>query len=159
MTNIDKGKVLLGLRKRLGLKQKEMAKKLGLHVSYLSQLEKGRRTLDPFYLEQAERMVAEFEKSKIVKVPHGTGGSATVRGQCEEHMDHFLDTCEEDVNRLGWTLIELQTVFPLNKWGRGQEAGGPGPSEIGEGDQKRVISGGRSRLDELNHHKPAKDEP
>lgn len=39
-----------------------------------------------------------------------------VRKQCLEHLGAFLENCEDDESRLHWTLIELRSHFPLDKW-------------------------------------------
>lgn len=40
--------------------------------------------------------------------------------RCQEHVAAFLKACGGDETRLGWTLVELKTRFPLDKW-RDQE--------------------------------------
>lgn len=35
-----------------------------------------------------------------------------------DHIDRFVSHCDGQISRLGWTLEELQSKFPLKKWGR-----------------------------------------
>lgn len=71
ITNSDKGKLLMAARKRLGLSQVQMAQRLNLDSTYLSQLENGRREVDEFYVQRAEEMAREFENVNRPKVAAG----------------------------------------------------------------------------------------
>lgn len=45
-----------------------------------------------------------------------SGSGPATEEQCMEHLRRFLETCERDASKIGWTKIELQESFPLNKW-------------------------------------------
>ena len=120
LTNFDKGKLLMAARKRLGLSQRQMAMKLNLDSSYISQLENGRREVDEFYVRRAEELARDFENSNKIKTSsdplHETSDYVTPEG-CLEYLRQFLATCT-DATKLGWTAIELKEHFPLDKWAR-----------------------------------------
>jgi transcriptional regulator with XRE-family HTH domain len=122
MTYSDKGKLLMASRKRLGLSQVQMAQKLNLDSTYLSQLENGRREVDEFYVQRAEELAREFENLNKFKVAseeirEAIGQATPSRESCLEYLRHFLETCT-DAAKLGWTAVELKQHFPLDKWGR-----------------------------------------
>lgn len=64
LTNFDKGKILRDARKNLGLNQRDMADRLNIDPTYLSQLETGARNVDDWYLDEVNRLL---EKSNNVK--------------------------------------------------------------------------------------------
>jgi|GEM_PF-3428378 len=120
LTNFAKGKLLMTARKRLGLNQVQMAEKLNLDSSYLSQLENGRREVDEFYVNRAEELAREFENAHKRRndadvILESTGGLAPTRESCLHYLQRFLETCT-DPAKLGWTAIELKEHFPLDKW-------------------------------------------
>ena len=122
MTNADKGKLLMAARKRLGLSQVQMAQKLNLDHTYLSQLENGRREVDEFYVQRAEELAREFENVNTFQATSGEIRDAMAqagpsREGCLEYFKLFLETCT-DAARLGWTAVELKQHFPLDKWAR-----------------------------------------
>jgi transcriptional regulator with XRE-family HTH domain len=122
MTNADKGKLLVAARKRLGFSQAQMAKKLNLDSSYLSQLENGRREVGKFYVERAEELAREFENANqfersVEATAVSSDYAAPTRESCLQYLDRFLDACT-DAAKLGWTLVELREHFPLGKWER-----------------------------------------
>lgn len=117
-TNFEKGKLLIAARKRLGLSQVQMAQKLNLDSSYLSQLENGRREVDEFYVNRAEELAREFENAHKIKISAEAIFESTgqpTRESCLRYFQQFLETCT-DAAKLGWTAIELKEHFPLNKW-------------------------------------------
>jgi transcriptional regulator with XRE-family HTH domain len=67
LTNFDKGAILMAARKRLRFSQVQMAQKLNLDPTYLSQLENGQREVDEFYVQRAEELVREFENANKAK--------------------------------------------------------------------------------------------
>ena len=120
--NEEKGKRLIAARRRLGFRQVQMAQKLNLDSTYLSQLENGRREVDEFYVQRAEELAREFENAN--KFKGATGGVRESIGQtepahesCLEYFRKFLETCT-DAAKLGWTAVELKEHFPLDKWER-----------------------------------------
>jgi transcriptional regulator with XRE-family HTH domain len=120
LTNSEKGELLVAARKRLGLNQVQMAQKLNLDSSYLSQLENGRREVDQFYVNRAEEMAREFERVNKLRASaevnfQSTAQPAPTRESCLEYLQQFLETCT-DAAKLGWTVIELREHFPLDKW-------------------------------------------
>jgi transcriptional regulator with XRE-family HTH domain len=122
MTNLEKGKLLMASRKRLGLSQVEMAQKLNLDSTYLSQLENGRREVDEFYVQRAEELAREFEnvnkfKGAAETIREMNGQAGPSREGCLEYVRQFLETCT-DAAKLGWTAVELKQHFPLDKWER-----------------------------------------
>jgi transcriptional regulator with XRE-family HTH domain len=122
LTNFDKGKLLMASRKRLGLSQVQMAQKLNLDSTYLSQLENGRREVDEFYVQRAEELVHDFEntnrfKTTIETFRESVGQGTPSRESCLEYLRQFLETCT-DAAKLGWTAVELKQHFPLDKWAR-----------------------------------------
>jgi transcriptional regulator with XRE-family HTH domain len=122
ITNVDKGKLLVTARKRLGFSQVQMAEKLNLDSSYLSQLENGRREVGKFYVERAEELMREFERVNQFRAATGaaresSGYASPTRESCLEYLEQFLEACT-DAAKLGWTLVELREHFPLDKWER-----------------------------------------
>jgi len=122
LTNLDKGKLLMAARKRLGLSQVQMAQKLNLDSTYLSQLENGRREVDEFYVQRAEELAHEFENANKFKaatdeIRESIAQAAPSRESCLEYFREFLATCT-DAAKLGWTAVELKQHFPLDKWAR-----------------------------------------
>ena len=120
LTNFVKGKLLTSARKRLGLNQVQMAQRLNLDSSYLSQLENGRREVDEFYVNRAEELAREFEyatklHASTTAIFDSTGELAPTRESCLRYLQRFLETCN-DPAKLGWTAIELKEHFPLDKW-------------------------------------------
>ena len=120
VTNLEKGKLLLGARKRLGLSQVQMAARLHLDSTYLSQLENGRREVDEYYVQCAEEMVGQSEAANQVQAPANVGRETPTQGaptreSCLRYLQEFLATCT-DPAKLGWTAVELREHFPLNKW-------------------------------------------
>jgi transcriptional regulator with XRE-family HTH domain len=153
MTNADKGKLLMAARKRLGLSQVQMAQKLNLDSTYLSQLENGRREVDEFYVQRAEEMAREFDhankfKAVTEEIRESIAQAAPSRESCLEYFRIFLETCT-DAARLGWTAVELKQHFPLDKWDRlnslpdavAAQAATRAVAEV----QKRGVVYGRSR--------------
>jgi transcriptional regulator with XRE-family HTH domain len=122
ITNVDKGKLLVAARKRLGFNQVQMAEKLNLDSSYLSQLENGRREVGEFYVKRAEEMAREFERINQFRAATGaaqgaSGYASPTRESCLQYLEQFLEACT-DAAKLGWTLVELREHFPLDKWER-----------------------------------------
>jgi transcriptional regulator with XRE-family HTH domain len=120
--NVDKGRLLMAARKRLGFSQVQMAEKLNLDSSYLSLLENGRREVDEFYVQRAEELAREFERVNQFKVSSdavraSSGDAAPTRESCVQYLERFLNACT-DAAKLGWTLVELREHFPLDKWER-----------------------------------------
>jgi len=111
---------LVAARKRLGYSQVQMAAKLNLDSTYLSQLENGRREVDEFYVQRAEELAREFENANKFKAAASALNEASdqiepTRESCLQYLKHFLETCT-DAAKLGWTAVELKEHFPLNKW-------------------------------------------
>ena len=117
--NFEKGKLLIAARKRLGWSQVQMAQKLNLDSTYLSQLENGRREVDEFYVQRAEELAREFENANKLKASAEVifESSAPSRESCLQYLHQFLETCT-DAAKLGWTAVELKEHFPLDKWSR-----------------------------------------
>lgn len=113
LTNLDKGKLLRDARKRLGFTQETMAEKLGLDPTYVSQLEKGRRNVDEFYLKRVEEIEGEFNKSNKVKEGTTPYTTTDIRGECHLYLERVMDSCGGDQHRLSWIYIELTKRFPL----------------------------------------------
>jgi transcriptional regulator with XRE-family HTH domain len=120
------------LRKRRGLTQAEFAKVIHLDRSYLSQLERGRRPIQPWLMERIE--VLEKEDVYSVNMPTVSpsgqdGAGARVQVQevpspylpspesCVNYLRAFLEKCKQDPAKIAWTYVELTEHFPLNKWG------------------------------------------
>jgi transcriptional regulator with XRE-family HTH domain len=122
LTKFDKGKLLIAARKRLGFSQVQMAGKLNLDPTYLSQLENGRREVDDFYVQRAEELARERENASASKAPfvamrESSGYAEPTRESCLQYLQEFLETCT-DATKLGWTAVELMEHFPLDKWAR-----------------------------------------
>ena len=120
LTNFDKGKLLTAARKRLGFNQVQMAEKLNLDSTYLSQLENGRREVDEWYVKRAEELAREFEnarQSKADVLREMSSGGTPSPASCLQYLQQFLETCT-DAAKLGWTAMELKENFPLDKWAR-----------------------------------------
>ena len=113
----------MAARKRLGFSQVQMAQKLNLDSTYLSQLENGRREVDEFYVQRAEELAREFENANKLKASarcrsaNRSGTTAPSREGCLQYLQQFLETCT-DAAKLGWTAVELKQHFPLDKWAR-----------------------------------------
>jgi transcriptional regulator with XRE-family HTH domain len=122
ITNAEKGKLLMAARKRLGFSQVQMAEKLNLDSTYLSQLENGRREVDEFYVQRAEELAREFENANKFKASaeamrESSGYVTPTREGCLQYLQQFLEACT-DAAKLGWTAVELREHFPLDKWAR-----------------------------------------
>ena len=120
LSNAEKGKLLIAARKRLDFSQVQMAEKLNLDSTYLSQLENGRREVDDFYVERAEELAREWETinaSKAAAMRESAGYAAPTTESCLRYLQEFLETCT-DATKLGWTAVELREHFPLDKWAR-----------------------------------------
>jgi transcriptional regulator with XRE-family HTH domain len=113
-------------RKRLGWDQAQMAKELGLNRSYLSQLENGARTIQPWVIKRLEEVELGADKG-IAKIRSAlkdalqgygelTPSTAAMARACMEYMAGFLERTGQDVVRLAWALDELHRRFPLDKW-------------------------------------------
>jgi transcriptional regulator with XRE-family HTH domain len=111
LTKLEKAKSLRGIRKRLGWTQPRMAKALGLDFTYLSQLENGKRDLDDWYLQRANEIALEVEKSKNVK-GEASREESELRAKCHAYLDETLDACRGDLDQVTWTYVELQRRFP-----------------------------------------------
>ena len=122
IANEDKGRRLTAARRRLGFRQVQMAQKLNLDSTYLSQLENGRREVDEFYVQRAEELAREFENANKSKgaseeIRESMGRTEPAHESCMEYFRKFLETCT-DAAKLGWTAVELKDHFPLDKWAR-----------------------------------------
>jgi len=112
----------MAARKRLGFSQVQMAEKLNLDPTYISQLENGRREVDEFYVTRAEELAREFEavnkiKSSTEAMRETAGHLEPTRESCLQYLRQFLEACT-DAAKLGWTAVELKEHFPLDKWAR-----------------------------------------
>lgn len=112
----------MAARKRLGFSQVQMAEKLNLDPTYISQLENGRREVDEFYVTRAEELAREFEavnkiKSSTEAMRETSGHMEPTRESCLQYLRQFLEGCT-DAAKLGWTAVELKEHFPLDKWTR-----------------------------------------
>lgn len=124
----------------MGLRQVEMAEKLNLDATYLSQLENGRREVDEFYVRWAEELAAEHErinklKTQIEPLRDTAAESHPTSKSCLEYFARFLETCT-DATKLGWTLVELREHFPLDKWARINSV----PDAVAEQAAKRAVA-------------------
>jgi transcriptional regulator with XRE-family HTH domain len=122
ISNAEKGKLLMAARKRLGFSQVQMAEKLNLDPTYISQLENGRREVDEFYVTRAEELAREFEEANKIKssteaMRETPGHIEPTRESCLQYLRQFLEACT-DAAKLGWTAVELKEHFPLDKWTR-----------------------------------------
>jgi transcriptional regulator with XRE-family HTH domain len=122
ISNAEKGKRLMAARKRLGFSQVQMAEKLNLDPTYISQLENGRREVDEFYVARAEELAREFAEVNKIKTStdamrESPGNVEPTRESCLHYLQQFLQTCT-DAAKLGWTAVELKEHFPLDKWAR-----------------------------------------
>lgn len=130
----------MAARKRIGLRQVEMAERLNLDSTYLSQLENGRREVDEFYVRWAEELATEHERvNRLETLPdavhEATGDATPTPGNCLEYFTRFLETCT-DAAKLGWTLVELREHFPLDKWGQINSV----PDAVAEQAAKRAVA-------------------
>jgi transcriptional regulator with XRE-family HTH domain len=112
---------LKAARTRLKWNQKQMADAIGLDRSYLSQLENGERTIRPWILDRVEviereQRLSAVEKSMSLAETSEQSQHGALLTQCREHLNAFLETCEDDAARIGWTLVELRRKFPLDYW-------------------------------------------
>ena len=122
------------------LRQVEMAERLNLDATYLSQLENGRREVDEFYVRWAEELAAEYERvNKLQPEPgnirEAAGNATPTPESCLEYFTRFLETCS-DATKLGWTLVELREHFPLDKWARINSV----PDAVAEQAAKRAVA-------------------
>src|SRR5882757_658317 len=105
----------MAARKRLGFSQVQMAEKLNLDSTYLSQLENGRREVDEFYVQRAQELAREFENANKFKASadalRDSLGYVVTRESCLQYVQQFLETCT-DAAKLGWTMVELREHFP-----------------------------------------------
>ncbi|HXT13188.1 MAG TPA: helix-turn-helix transcriptional regulator [Candidatus Angelobacter sp.] len=108
----------MAARKRLGFSQVQMAEKLNLDPTYISQLENGRREVDEFYVRRAEELAQEHEnkfKASPEAMREWSAEEVPTRESCLEYFQQFLETCT-DPAKLGWAAMELKEHFPLDKW-------------------------------------------
>lgn len=103
-TNFDKGRAIRDIRLRLGLTQKQMAERLELNSTYLSELENGRH-FDEHYLKKAQAL---FDKSK--KVEEGEGPPEV---ELEKWKRRAL-TAEKQLNDLRTGLRSLLELSSSN---------------------------------------------
>jgi hypothetical protein len=97
-----------------------MATALGLDVSYISQLENSKRTVDEWYITRAqeiERHHSHIEKSKLDALAEQgpdylAARSSEIRAKAHRHLDIVLDACRDDLDSLSWTYVELRRHFP-----------------------------------------------
>jgi transcriptional regulator with XRE-family HTH domain len=68
---------------------------------------------------------------------------------CRAHLEQFLDACDGDPARLGWTLIELRERFPLNKWEKASSSAISALAKPGA-----VVAGERLGLGPASSRKP-----
>src|SRR5579862_3632078 len=99
----------MAARKRLGFSQVQMAEKLNLDSTYISQLENGRREVDEFYVRRAEEMAEEHE-NKLKAAPdvmreEWSAEGIPTRESCLQYFQQFLETCK-DPAKLGWAAVE-----------------------------------------------------
>jgi transcriptional regulator with XRE-family HTH domain len=140
MTNVEKGKLLVAARKRLGFSQVQMAEKLNLDSTYLSQLENGRREIDEFYVLRAEELAREFDNANKFKASSAAmretpGYVTSTRESCLHYLQQFLETCMDGAT-LGWTAMELREHFPLDKWARLSSV----PDAVAAQAEKRAVA-------------------
>lgn len=94
-----------------------MGERLGLDVSYISQLETDKRPVDNWYVTRAIEEAEKLEKSKEVNAPgevrdispnYHPNRAEEIRQQCRDHLEQVLESCGSNELQLSWTLIELQ---------------------------------------------------
>lgn len=111
----------------------EFAKLVHLDRSYISQLERGRRPIQPWLVERID--VLEKEDVYSVNKPPlaAQDQPASLEGEFHEAASHhqptleiclqylraFLEKCRHDPAKVAWTFVELKEHFPLNKWDKG----------------------------------------
>ncbi len=106
------------VRAKSGLSQEKMALKLMIERTYLSGIENGKK-LPSERLINAINLVAK-SLPDVYKVDEDgeryEASSEPDRGDCETYFDAFLDKAENVGGAIGWTYIELQESFPLDKF-------------------------------------------
>jgi transcriptional regulator with XRE-family HTH domain len=146
LTNFEKANLLRDCRKRMSLSQREMAFKLGLDSTYLSQLENAHRDVDVFYVAKAGEMLAEFEKSNFTKDETAT---VPTRESCLGYLSEFLDGCTPA--QTAWTSVELREHFPFDKWQRAKPAGKfYGISSVSASDAAAAIKAAAALVEQEN---------
>jgi transcriptional regulator with XRE-family HTH domain len=95
LKNFDKGKRLKDARHQAGLTQVEMAQHLKIDPTYLSQLEKGRKPVDDYYLELADRVLKNLTDSNVLKEATPAYGK-TPRQRCIEVIDEQMDSIPQE---------------------------------------------------------------
>lgn len=115
---------LIGCRNKVGFTQTELAERVRVSLRTIQNWEQGNSK--PPGGEKLRKLSAELG-APLSYLLDGLGpsstetslretGSTAIGTQCHKHLQDFLNTCEDDPLRLGWTLIELRERFPLDRW-------------------------------------------
>lgn len=125
---------MIDLRVKLNLNQIEFALVFGNFVrgkafrnEYISMIERGEKPCPLKF----EKWLNDFEL-KVLKpdtvmvlaeteTPYKVRTVQSAEDGARKYLDVFLETCKHDPDRLGWTLVELQAHFPLDKWDKKTE--------------------------------------
>jgi transcriptional regulator with XRE-family HTH domain len=90
--------------------------------------------------------------------PAYRSAASPVREEIYQHFHNYMDTCGEDPIRLGWTLVEIKSKFPLDKW----EPAGPQYEQRGRAIVKHdpaVDAAARNLLDAASREVEKKNDP
>jgi len=110
--------------KRSKLTQQEFADLLGINRSYFSTLihltPESETDVQQWILDKAEeiehRHVANTTSGVTLQEPQTEYRTSTKVQDCHNYLQAFLDNCQNDPDKVSWTLIELREKFPLDKW-------------------------------------------
>lgn len=120
---------LRSVMQRRGIQSNELAEKLGVSEGAVSNwmngrnFAKGRNLRDLADFTGCPREwffeAADYDFDPAISAPaqaREEPAPAVSRENCMTHLEKFLDTCENDPARIGWTSVVLRETFPLDKW-------------------------------------------
>lgn len=122
---------LRSVMQRRGIQSNELAEKLGVSEGAVSNWMNGRnfakgknlrdladftgRPMEWFFEDPS--VSYEFDPARSAAIEtRDEPAPAVSRENCIGHLEKFLDTCENDAARMGWTSVVLRETFPLDKW-------------------------------------------
>jgi transcriptional regulator with XRE-family HTH domain len=118
---------LITSRELAGMTREELARKVGTTESAIGNWEIARNRPSPPNLKKLAQalgrsvsflLIGEEREPVVVGRAEPPAQQSQTRLECERHFQAFLDRCAGDERKLGWTLFELRSHFPVDKWER-----------------------------------------
>jgi transcriptional regulator with XRE-family HTH domain len=117
---------LKAIRTRRGWSQEDLAEQLGVAPSAVSNWETMANGPTRARLKViADRLGVSLDylthgaagaQLREEHAPYGVSPGSALAQQALDYFVTFLDHCGDDPKRLGWTLVELESHFPHDKW-------------------------------------------